>query len=545
MGISDLNTWNISDHTSTDIADSGSLSDFWPMREKFKSKSDHPKLKCPTFRSYTFRQDPPTDITEYYPLTIPSNLNSSDENSKKTSFHYVPVHDPLTWSNFEKDLHDLKQREEKIVEKLTLGSSSKSNFSLFDFNGDFFLKIIVLECYGNNFVHIFTLIIYIEDSISESPSLSTISFTIIIGSQRTTYILTTNYHSQQRNNGYTLIFFESECEMLTELTNIIITEDPDILAGFEVDNKSWGYVEKRYNIVNSNAEINFRSIINRNISKENSFNYVDPWIARASSQFQVHGRIVLNLWRIYRDEVALRSYSVQELCLYYFNIKFLHLSAEALLNLMNTEFYAFIKYILTELSLICDLVCKTPFLTKSVEFSRLFGIDFFSTLTRGSQYRVESILMTAAHSENYLLRTPTEADVRQMRAAQGLPLTMEPISSYYREPIIVLDFQSLYPSMIIAYNFCYSTIIGTVQDDKVISCGAVNALFPSLFNWDSFSQISDLDTFCAPGNILFVRKERKIGLLPRLLNEILSTRIAIKNAMKSCDSVKDFVNIFN
>lgn len=42
-----------------------------------------------------------------------------------------------------------------------------------------------------------------------------------------------------------------------------------------------------------------------------------------------------------------------------------------------------------------------------------------------------------------------------MRAAQGLPLCMEPRSGIYLDPVVVLDFQSLYPSMIIAYNLWY------------------------------------------------------------------------------------------
>jgi len=39
---------------------------------------------------------------------------------------------------------------------------------------------------------------------------------------------------------------------------------------------------------------------------------------------------------------------------------------------------------------------------------------------------------------------------------------MEPQSAFYTSPLVVLDFQSLYPSLMIAYNYCYSTFLGRV-----------------------------------------------------------------------------------
>ena len=41
-----------------------------------------------------------------------------------------------------------------------------------------------------------------------------------------------------------------------------------------------------------------------------------------------------------------------------------------------------------------------------------------------------------------------------------LPLVMEPESTMYSDPVIVLDYQSLYPSQIIAYNLCFCTCLG-------------------------------------------------------------------------------------
>ena len=47
-----------------------------------------------------------------------------------------------------------------------------------------------------------------------------------------------------------------------------------------------------------------------------------------------------------------------------------------------------------------------------------------------------------------------------------MPLIMEPLSAFYNSPLVVLDFQSLYPSVMVAYNYCYSTCLGRVTPFK-------------------------------------------------------------------------------
>ena len=54
----------------------------------------------------------------------------------------------------------------------------------------------------------------------------------------------------------------------------------------------------------------------------------------------------------------------------------------------------------------------------------------------------------------------------KQNAAECMPLIMEPLSAFYKGPLVVLDFQSLYPSVMIAYNYCYSTCVGRVVEFK-------------------------------------------------------------------------------
>lgn len=109
-------------------------------------------------------------------------------------------------------------------------------------------------------------------------------------------------------------------------------------------------------------------------------------------------------------------------------------------------------------------------------------------LSRGSQYRVESMMLRLAHTQNFLALAPSKEQVARQPAMEIIPLVMEPESRFYADPVIVLDFQSLYPSMIIAYNLCYSTCIGRVAHaaataDKPIRLGCSEYALPHGEAW--------------------------------------------------------------
>lgn len=83
-----------------------------------------------------------------------------------------------------------------------------------------------------------------------------------------------------------------------------------------------------------------------------------------------------------------------------------------------------------------------------------------------------------------------------------LPLVMEPESGFYPDPVVVLDFQSLYPSMIIAYNLCYSTCLGKVFPSRSTVLGV------SSYEHDP-QILSDLKDglLLAPNGVLYVQSK--------------------------------------
>ena len=172
---------------------------------------------------------------------------------------------------------------------------------------------------------------------------------------------------------------------------------------------------------------------------------------------------------------------------------------------------------------------------RTAEYARLYGIDFYSVLSRGSQYRVEAVLLRIAHSFDFIAASGTKLQVSRQAGLECQAMVMEPESGFYDDPVVVLDFQSLYPSMIISHNLCYSTIFGKMRRgingdvDSSERLGFVPYSEALTAEWaHKFSN----DTFLAPNGSAFCSREQREGILPMMLKELLATRQMIKRSMK-------------
>lgn len=70
-----------------------------------------------------------------------------------------------------------------------------------------------------------------------------------------------------------------------------------------------------------------------------------------------------------------------------------------------------LKYWIARARLSLAMVEQLDLAGRTGELARTFGIDFESVLTRGSQYRVESMLVRLAHTQNYLMLSPSREQV--------------------------------------------------------------------------------------------------------------------------------------
>lgn len=92
-----------------------------------------------------------------------------------------------------------------------------------------------------------------------------------------------------------------------------------------------------------------------------------------------------------------------------------------------------------------------------MEMARVTGVPVNFLLTRGQQIKVISQLFRKAVEEDLVIPAIQSegGDGEQYEGAT----VIEPERGYYDVPIATLDFNSLYPSIMMAHNLCYTTLL--------------------------------------------------------------------------------------
>lgn len=337
----------------------------------------------------------------------------------------------------------------------------------------------------------------------------------------------------------------TELDLINRLVDIVREHDPDIISGYEVQNGSWGYVieraRKKYDFDLCDELARVKSQAHGKFGKDD-----DRWGSEHTSSIQVTGRHMINIWRVMRGELSnLLQYTMENVVFHLLHRRIPHYSAQDLTkwyqsgkprNLMKV-----VDYFTSRVQLNLEILEANELIPRTSEQARLLGIDFSSVYYRGSQFKVESLMFRIAKPENFLLVTPSKRQVGQQNALECLPLVMEPQSDFYTSPLLVLDFQSLYPSVMIAYNYCYSTFLGRAASWR----GRDKMGFMDYLRKPRLLELLKDKINIAPNGIMYAKQEVRQSLLAKMLTEILETRVMVKTGMKADKDDKILQRLLN
>ena len=166
-------------------------------------------------------------------------------------------------------------------------------------------------------------------------------------------------------------------------------------------------------------------------------------------------------------------------------------------------------YCLKDAYLPLRLLEKLMCVINYMEMARVTGVPLSYLQTRGQQIKVISQLIRKTMEVDLLI--PTYQSQQGDDNFEGATV-IEPKRGYYDVPIATLDFSSLYPSIMMAHNLCYTTLMQPGSIDKF-------GITP-----DQFVR--------TPSGNNFVKASVRKGLLPEILESLLSARKKAKADLK-------------
>ncbi|OJZ91312.1 hypothetical protein ASPFODRAFT_124077 [Aspergillus luchuensis CBS 106.47] len=323
----------------------------------------------------------------------------------------------------------------------------------------------------------------------------------------------------------------SELDLINRVVDIVRWHDPDIITGYEVHNSSWGYLieraRKKYDFDICDELSRVKSQAHGRFGKD-----ADRWGFNHTSSIRVTGRHMINIWRAMRGELNLLQYTQENVAFHLLHRRVPHYSFQDLTDWYRSgkprNILKVVEYFVSRVQMDLEILESNELIPRTSEQARLLGIDFFSVFSRGSQFKVESLMFRIAKPENFILVSPSRKQVGQQNALECLPLVMEPQSDFYTSPLVVLDFQSLYPSIMIAYNYCYSTFLGRAHQWR----GRNKMGFTDYKRQPRILELLQDKVNIAPNGMIYAKPEVRKSLLARMLAEILETRVMVKNGMK-------------
>lgn len=307
--------------------------------------------------------------------------------------------------------------------------------------------------------------------------------------------------------------FAAEEALLAAFDRFLLTYDPDVLSGYNSANFDFPYLFNRNRHL-GRPPVNWgrlregetRLTKGKFMSKAMGF--------RETEEMNFEGRVHLDMFVFMLAEKKLRSYSLNYVSYYFLNRQKEDVAWQMIHRLQAgspAERRKIASYCLKDAQLSLALLEKMKCVYNYAEMARVTGVPIKYLFTRGQQIKVLAQLFRKTRERGMLIphrrRGKGDAEENQYEGADVL----EPQKGFYRVPIATLDFASLYPSIVIAHNMCYSTLVRPER---------LRELDPAQYR-------------STPAATAFVTKEVRLGVLCEIMEQLLLARKRAKGELEA------------
>lgn len=307
---------------------------------------------------------------------------------------------------------------------------------------------------------------------------------------------------------------EEEGDMLMKWKDFVVEVDPDVIIGYNIVNFDLPYLINRAKALKLDKFPYFGRLSNTRQEIKDSIFSSRAYGTRESKIINTEGRMQLDLLQFIQREFKLRSYTLNAVSSHFLGEQKEDVQHSIITDLQNGDSETrrrLAVYCLKDAFLPLRLMEKLMCLVNYTEMARVTGVPFSFLLTRGQQIKVISQLFRKCLDLNIVIPNMKSENVNE--EYEGATV-IEPVRGYYDVPIATLDFASLYPSIMMAHNLCYTTLLSRKTIERL-----------GLKEGEDYVK--------TPNGDCFVMEHVRKGILPTILKELLGARKQAKKDLKN------------
>ena len=346
--------------------------------------------------------------------------------------------------------------------------------------------------------------------------------------EKRVFVLDQYYHFSNAptvlDDGTVVIPCVTECDVLMYWARYIHETDADMLTGYNIFGFDYEYLYERARLLGMH-DMFVRILSRRVLSDKERTDYYYTTRRLCSSAYgdnqfkllMIPGRVSLDMYIVVKKEHKLESYKLDSVAEHFLQQHKNDMKPAELFQALNAtreSCLSVASYCIMDCILVVNLMKRLNTLPNFLEMANITKVTLEMLMLRGQQIKCFSLITCEASACNYAVPDciMKEDTVQEDDKYTGATVLEPKKGVYMDERITVLDFASLYPSLMIAYNLCFSTY--TQQPHP------------------STRTITVTETT----RHSFVTQDVHEGILPRILKQLWEQRKAVKRLMKSTEN---------
>ena len=315
-------------------------------------------------------------------------------------------------------------------------------------------------------------------------------------------------------------FKGSEKEILSGLTKLVRESDPDIITGYNIDNFDLPRIHSRMMALAAKDQSFANELFGwgRVPILDSESKRLIPERERNRRTWRLHGRCVLDAWWQARQTLRPKRETLKYVCrlLWPDNEDLQKMDVDA--SKMDKEWAerpdVVMEYCVQDTILPLEILREISAVRRKEAIAAVAATPLDTTINGTTSQWIDSLVIRLADREKIAIPRTN----RGGRGDQIVGGYVHDVDVGVHRWVAVLDFKSMYPSIMISKNICYTTRIDeNARPDEV----------------------PESDYHESPLGAKFLPQKTRRGLVPRLLENLMSLRATHKNAMKEAKQVGD------